>query len=86
MAYLTGSYHAGLVLLSVFVAMMTASTTAGWPCMYPDDGVHLRDLMSNADSAMYYAKKMGRGNYQFFTPEMNAAAGAATVTALRRGA
>ena len=44
--------------------------------MYPDDGVHLRDLMSNADSAMYHAKKMGRGNYQFFTPEMNAAAGA----------
>ncbi|MET0961784.1 MAG: EAL domain-containing protein [Noviherbaspirillum sp.] len=44
--------------------------------MYPDDGVQLRDLMSNADSAMYHAKKMGRGNYQFFTPEMNAAAGA----------
>ena len=43
--------------------------------MYPDDGAGLRDLMSNADSAMYHAKKMGRGNYQFFTPEMNAAAG-----------
>jgi diguanylate cyclase (GGDEF)-like protein len=44
--------------------------------MYPDDGPGLRELMSNADSAMYHAKKMGRGNYQFFTPEMNAAAGA----------
>jgi EAL domain-containing protein (putative c-di-GMP-specific phosphodiesterase class I) len=43
--------------------------------MFPDDGTRLRDLMSNADSAMYHAKKMGRGNYQFFTPEMNAAAG-----------
>jgi diguanylate cyclase (GGDEF)-like protein len=43
--------------------------------LYPDDGVRLRELMSNADSAMYHAKKMGRGNYQFFTPEMNAAAG-----------
>ena len=44
--------------------------------MYPDDGAQLRDLMSNADSAMYHAKKMGRANYQFFTPQMNAAAGA----------
>ena len=44
--------------------------------IYPDDGKSLRELMSNADSAMYHAKKMGRGNYQYFAPEMNAAAGA----------
>ena len=44
--------------------------------IYPDDGRTLRELMSNADSAMYHAKKVGRGNYQFFAPEMNAAAGA----------
>jgi diguanylate cyclase (GGDEF)-like protein len=44
--------------------------------MFPDDGASLRELMINADSAMYHAKKMGRGNYQFFAPEMNAAAGA----------
>ena len=44
--------------------------------IYPDDGTSLRDLMSNADSAMYHAKKMGRANYQFFAPAMNAAAGA----------
>ncbi|SFU53710.1 putative bifunctional diguanylate cyclase/phosphodiesterase [Pseudoduganella namucuonensis] len=44
--------------------------------MYPADGASLRELMSNADSAMYHAKKMGRANYQFFAPEMNAAAGA----------
>lgn len=43
--------------------------------MYPDDGATLRELMSNADSAMYHAKKMGRAHYQFFAPEMNAAAG-----------
>ena len=43
--------------------------------LYPDDGIQLRELMSNADSAMYHAKKMGRGNYQFFAPEMHAAAG-----------
>ncbi|WP_229413294.1 putative bifunctional diguanylate cyclase/phosphodiesterase [Massilia violaceinigra] len=44
--------------------------------MYPDDGTSLRELMSNADSAMYHAKKVGRANHQFFAPEMNAAAGA----------
>jgi EAL domain-containing protein (putative c-di-GMP-specific phosphodiesterase class I) len=32
--------------------------------------------MSNADCAMYHAKKTGRDNYQFFTPGMNAAASA----------
>ncbi len=42
--------------------------------IYPDDGRNLRALMVNADGAMYHAKKMGRANYQFFTPEMNAAA------------
>ena len=42
--------------------------------IYPDDGGIMRELMSNADSAMYHAKKVGRGNYQFFTSEMNAAA------------
>ena len=44
--------------------------------MYPDDGTSLRELMTNADSAMYHAKKVGRANHQFFAPEMNAAAGA----------
>ncbi len=44
--------------------------------IFPDDGITLRELMSNADSAMYHAKKMGRANHQFFAPAMNAAAGA----------
>lgn len=54
--------------------------------LYPEDGGTLRELMSNADSAMYHAKRMGRGNYQFFTPQMNAAASArlALEKALRR--
>ncbi|MDB5961459.1 MAG: hypothetical protein JWP59_2753, partial [Massilia sp.] len=43
--------------------------------IFPDDGASLRELMSNADSAMYHAKKMGRANFQFFAPAMNAAAG-----------
>ena len=31
--------------------------------------------MKNADTAMYHAKELGRNNFQFFTPTMNAAAG-----------
>jgi diguanylate cyclase (GGDEF)-like protein/PAS domain S-box-containing protein len=40
--------------------------------MYPDDGQSIGDLMRHADSAMYKAKRSGRNNFQFFTPELNA--------------
>jgi diguanylate cyclase (GGDEF)-like protein len=42
--------------------------------IYPNDGSDLRALMMHADGAMYHAKKTGRDNYQFYTPEMNTAA------------
>lgn len=38
---------------------------------YPDDGADVEALLKHADVAMYAAKKGGRGNYQFFQPEMN---------------
>jgi diguanylate cyclase (GGDEF)-like protein/PAS domain S-box-containing protein len=42
--------------------------------VFPDDGENVEVLMRNADIAMYHAKSAGRGNYQFFAPDMNRAA------------
>ncbi len=37
----------------------------------PHNGHDARALLSNADTAMYIAKKLGRNRYQFYAPEMN---------------
>lgn len=39
--------------------------------MYPGDGQSAEVLMRNADIAMYRAKAKGRGNFQYFTPDLN---------------
>tara|TARA_B100000315_G_scaffold151864_1_gene140688 strand:- start:5512 stop:7233 length:1722 start_codon:yes stop_codon:yes gene_type:complete len=39
--------------------------------LYPADATTVEDLMKYADMAMYHAKELGRGNYQFFTQTMN---------------
>jgi diguanylate cyclase (GGDEF)-like protein len=41
--------------------------------LFPDDGEDAPTLIRHADMAMYAAKREGRGNFQFFSPEMNAA-------------
>lgn len=43
--------------------------------LFPDDGSDAEALTRNADAAMYHAKQLGRQNFQFYTPEMNARAG-----------
>jgi diguanylate cyclase (GGDEF)-like protein/PAS domain S-box-containing protein len=40
--------------------------------LFPDDGADASTLMRNADTAMYAAKRAGRGNFQFFSEAMNA--------------
>jgi len=39
---------------------------------YPKDGTDVDALIANAGSAMYRAKELGRDNFQFYTPELNA--------------
>ncbi|WP_318374779.1 bifunctional diguanylate cyclase/phosphodiesterase [Enterobacter sp.] len=39
--------------------------------LFPHDGENERELMFNADAAMYHTKRMGRNGYHFFQPSMN---------------
>ena len=39
--------------------------------VFPADGEDRQTLIRNADMAMYHAKKVERGGYRFFTPELN---------------
>ncbi|HEY3328309.1 MAG TPA: EAL domain-containing protein [Novimethylophilus sp.] len=39
--------------------------------IYPDDADNASDLMRNADTAMYHAKKLGRNTHQFYKAKMN---------------
>jgi diguanylate cyclase (GGDEF)-like protein len=42
-------------------------------CIFPFNGRDARELIVNADAAMYQAKTLGRNNFQFFTEETSSA-------------
>lgn|GEM_PF-1917294 len=42
--------------------------------VYPQDGLDEKQLLKNADTAMYHAKKSGRNNIKLFHPELEEAA------------
>lgn len=42
--------------------------------LYPADGTTFDALLKNAEAAMYRAKALGRGGFQFYSPEMSARA------------
>lgn len=46
-------------------------TTSVGIAIYPQDGKEVDDLLRNADSAMYHAKKLGGDQFQFYSREMN---------------
>ena len=50
----------------VYVAFSTGIS------IYPHDGCDPESLLKNADAAMYRAKGIGRNQYQFYAPDMNA--------------
>ena len=39
--------------------------------LYPDDGDDVEQVLTNADTAMYHAKRSGRNNYKRFTPDLS---------------
>jgi diguanylate cyclase (GGDEF)-like protein len=42
--------------------------------VFPRDGSNVEELLKNADTAMYHAKRLGKNNYQFYSEQMNAQA------------
>ena len=47
-------------------------TTSIGISVYPDDGEEVGELMKRADMAMYHAKELGKNNFQFYEPFLNA--------------
>ncbi len=63
MAALTEPYAVGDHRLHLTVSMGIS--------IHPDDASGVETMMRNADTAMYHAKRQGRNQFAFFTPDMN---------------
>lgn len=65
-------------LRRAIIAPLDLDGTTMFPCpsigisVYPEDGTDAEQLLKHADIALNHAKDRGRGNHQFYTPEMNA--------------
>ncbi|MCC7489089.1 MAG: EAL domain-containing protein [Gammaproteobacteria bacterium] len=57
-------YHGHQIYMTVSIGIAT----------YPVDARNVIDLVRSADSALYHAKRTGGDSFEFFDPEMNAAA------------
>ncbi|HVR48876.1 MAG TPA: GGDEF and EAL domain-containing protein, partial [Pseudorhodoferax sp.] len=56
--------------LTLAGAALSVTASVG-VAMFPADGRDMETLLQRADMAMYQAKNGGRGQYRFFSPEMN---------------
>ncbi len=82
-AELDSTEHAAVVAEKLLDACRTAFVIDGneffvgaslGVSLFPDDGKDAEDLLSHADAALYRAKDLGRGNFQFYTPALTEAA------------
>ena len=73
-AHVTGGLLAGLSAPYMIDGVELHAIPSIGISLYPDDSNTPTGLLRNADAAMYHAKALGRGNYQFFTEELNRAA------------
>jgi diguanylate cyclase (GGDEF)-like protein len=56
--------------LTLMDRTLSVTSSAGI-CLYPNDGLKLEQLIRNADTAMYRAKKLGGNQYYFYTTDLN---------------
>ncbi|MEJ2061117.1 MAG: EAL domain-containing protein [Gammaproteobacteria bacterium] len=74
------SQDAAILAQRILEALKTPFTIAGQDAyvgvsigisQYPLDGTDIDDLMRHADTAMYRAKELGKGGYQFYSRELS---------------
>jgi diguanylate cyclase (GGDEF)-like protein len=80
LANINSPHYAGTVGSKIIEQMSRPFQVEGHACyvgasigisIFPDDTPSPDDLLKNADTAMYSAKEGGRGQFAFFTSEMN---------------
>jgi diguanylate cyclase (GGDEF)-like protein/PAS domain S-box-containing protein len=65
--------HAALVAPTDVLGREVRLTASIGVALFPDDGIDIEQLLANADSAMYQAKRSGRSRTEFYTASIGAA-------------